>query len=346
MESFSTPEEKLPDWAKQKRKDDPPSEVKSDLYGAIKKTVFILSIALLVFASARNSLTWQFERFWGGSKNLYQDIWSTVHEGWFGGNDFLLATVGVYGILTAYFWINSLFFFALDIFQPKVFMKYKIQDNTELKWPEVKKAIRVCCRNQFITFLVSIPLYYLSRKRGQQFNASDLPSFHWVLLEMCVFVMVEEIGFYYSHRLMHHRAIYKHIHKIHHEWTAPISIVGIYCHPIEHFLSNVLPLYLGPFIMGSHVATSLLWMCIAISSTQVSHGGYHLPFFPSPEAHDFHHLKFTNNFGVMGVLDRLHGTDNMFVKTKAYDRHIMLIGLASAKERFPDDEGEKKGKSS
>jgi len=308
------------------------------LYGAIKKAVFILSITLFVFASAQNSLTWHFQRFWGGQKNLYQNVWSRIHEGWFNGNDFVLSVVGINVFLSIYFWLNSLFFFYLDIFKPAMFMKYKIQDNTELKNDEVMKTVLVCLRNQFLTMVVSVPLYFLSKIRGQQFTAVQLPTFHWVLCEFCVFIVVEELGFYYAHRLLHHRSIYKHIHKIHHEWTAPISIVGIYCHPIEHIISNILPLYMGAFVMGSHIATSTLWMCVAISSTQVSHGGYHLPFFPSPEAHDFHHLKFTNNFGVMGVLDRLHGTDESFVKTKAYDRHIMLIGLASAKERFPDEE--------
>lgn len=28
----------------------------------------------------------------------------------------------------------------------------------------------------------------------------DLPTFHWVLLELVVFILMEEIGFYYSHR--------------------------------------------------------------------------------------------------------------------------------------------------
>jgi len=338
MEKFDTPEEELPDWAKQKPSTDPPSEIKSDLYGAVKKTVFILGIALLVFASARNSLTWHCERFWGASKDVWSNIWTHIHEDLFRNNDFLLATMGINIFLTVHFWLNSLFFFYLDIFQPQAFKKYKVQDNTELNTHQVWKTIRVCLRNQFLTLIVSVPLYFLSTMRGQQFTSQDLPTFHYVLCELCVFIIVEEVGFYYAHRLLHHRSLYKHIHKIHHEWTAPISIVGIYCHPVEHIISNVLPLYMGPFVMGSHIATSTLWMCIAISSTQVSHGGYHLPFFPSPEAHDFHHLKFTNNFGVMGVLDRLHGTDASFVKTKAYDRHIMLIGLASAKERFPEEE--------
>ena len=48
-------------------------------------------------------------------------------------------------------------------------------------------------------------------------------------------------------------------------------------------------------------------------------------------------FRFTNNFGVLGVLDRLHGTDLMFRNSKAYDRHIMLLGTVPLKETFPDD---------
>lgn len=92
-------------------------------------------------------------------------------------------------------------------------------------------------------------------------------------------------------RLFHHPRLYKHIHKIHHEWTAPTSIVSIYAHPLEHVVSNLLPVALGPIIMGSHLATAWLWFSLALMSTTVAHSGYHLPLFPSPEAHDYHHLK-------------------------------------------------------
>ena len=44
--------------------------------------------------------------------------------------------------------------------------------------------------------------------------------------------------------------------------------------------------------MGSHVATGWLWFSLAVATTLVSHCGYHLPFLPSPEAHDFHHQKY------------------------------------------------------
>lgn len=40
-----------------------------------------------------------------------------------------------------------------------------------------------------------------------------------------------------------------------------------------------------------------------------THSGYDFYGMPSSLSHDFHHAAFNNNFGVTGILDRLHNTD-------------------------------------
>lgn len=65
---------------------------------------------------------------------------------------------------------------------------------------KLKKAVKIVLFNGFV---VSFPMtlfgFYLMKWRGC-IVSGEMPSFAWVLLELTVFSLVEEIGFYYSHR--------------------------------------------------------------------------------------------------------------------------------------------------
>ena len=65
---------------------------------------------------------------------------------------------------------------------------------------------------------------------------------------------------------------YNSVHKIHHEFKAPIGLVASYCHPFEMFLSNVLPLTGGMVLMQSHVFSGLTWAVFAVLGTQTCEG--------------------------------------------------------------------------
>lgn len=47
-------------------------------------------------------------------------------------------------------------------------------------------------------------------------------------------------------------------------------------------------------------------------------------------------FRFNNCFGVLGVLDRLHGTDTSFRQSRAYMRHIMMLSFMPPREAFPE----------
>eukprot|EP00455_Lapot_gusevi_P045614 TRINITY_DN5863_c0_g1_i1.p3 TRINITY_DN5863_c0_g1~~TRINITY_DN5863_c0_g1_i1.p3 ORF type:complete len:122 (-),score=22.80 TRINITY_DN5863_c0_g1_i1:146-511(-) len=75
-----------------------------------------------------------------------------------------------------------------------------------------------------------------------------------------------------------------------------------------------MPVALGPFICGSHFFTCWLWFILASVNSVNSHCGYHFPFQPDPMSHDFHHMKFNNNFGVLGFLDTWYGTNKNYMQ--------------------------------
>ena len=133
---------------------------------------------------------------------------------------------------------------------------------------------------------------------------------------------------YLTCRLVHWGPLYKAIHKKHHEWTAPVGVVAVYAHPFEYILSNVTPFVMGPLIMRSHMATTWLWYALAVTTTVCHHCGYHLPLLPSPEFHDFHHLKWVVYWWITQTHRHTHTHTHTHIGT------IMLIIMC---ETFQDD---------
>ncbi|XP_053318941.1 fatty acid hydroxylase domain-containing protein 2 [Spea bombifrons] len=308
------------------------------VWDSVKKTAFVLGTGLLTFVAFRNTLTWHLQRFWGASGDFWQSQWERLYS-YYNGNELALFCLGSMVIPSLSFWMYNAVLMAIDLAgKPNFFTRYRIQlgKNDPVDPARLKHAvITVLCNQIFISFPMVLLMYPFMKWWGNPCGM-ELPTFHWVLLELSVFTLIEETLFYYSHRLFHHPSIYKHIHKQHHEWTAPVGVVSLYAHPLEHIFSNMLPSMVGPMLMGSHVTTIMLWFSLALVVTTISHCGYHLPFLPSPEFHDFHHLKFNQCYGVLGVLDRLHGTDLIFKQTKAYERHILLLGFTPLNQSIPE----------
>ncbi|XP_004696805.1 fatty acid hydroxylase domain-containing protein 2 [Echinops telfairi] len=308
------------------------------LWGSMRRTAVILGSGLLLFVAFWNSVTWHLQKFWGASGCFWQTQWEKLLST-FEGKEWLLYVIGATQVPNLLFWSFNVLLLVVDTTgKPSFISRYRIQigKNEPVDPVKLRQALRAVLFNQFVISLpIVIALYPFLKWWGDPCRR-ELPTFHWFLLELVIFTLVEEVMFYYSHRLFHHPALYKKIHKKHHEWTAPVGVVSLYAHPVEHLVSNMLPPVLGPLVMGSHLSSITIWFSLALITTTISHCGYHLPFLPSPEFHDYHHLKFTQCYGVLGVLDHLHGTDTLFKQTKAYERHVLLLGLTPLSESIPD----------
>ncbi|KAK6643560.1 hypothetical protein RUM43_005070 [Polyplax serrata] len=321
-------------------------------------TASVLMTSLLVSPSFRDDTILQMKRIYIAAGEFRQNRWNQFLD-IVGDDPDKLWSLGSWIVLMITYWVVGGIYTFFDLTnKPEVLRQYKVQPGTNepITYKNLFKILGLVLFNQIV---VTVPLsMYLGKAmiwRGTP-GLRELPPFYEMILHVVLCVLIEEVAFYYSHRLLHHRRIYKYIHKRHHEWTAPISIVALYSNPIEHIFSNVLPVFLGIFILKSHLATAWLWFSLAIAFTLSEHSGYHLPFFPSSEAHDFHHktsvvqashsdfslykkltkIKFNNCYGVLGVLDWFHGTDLEFRKTMGFPRHRILLGLDCARKVYPD----------
>ena len=224
--------------------------------------------------------------------------------------------------------------------------KYKVQYKINITPDDYIQGITISLRNWLFigipwayylcyTIIPSLiqnsPYYSLLHSSSSKdiHHPTLLPTLLSFFYQFSIFLICEEILFYFSHRLLHTIPyLFRHIHLFHHTYSAPFGIAAIYAHPIEHLVSNVIPvasgsivlhylhLYILPtsyfYLLNGHIAITTIWVIAAILSTMTSHSGYCIPGMETPYFHDWHHEYGKENFGVLQIFDRLLHTDTKY----------------------------------
>ena len=201
--------------------------------------------------------------------------------------------------------------------------------------PEPESGLLFSClvknlRNHFA--VLPIALYFAAYDMyvfmGMKMDYASWQATTWgsIFRDLFIALVLNDTGFYWSHRALHTPFLYKRIHKQHHQFKAPVPEAGEWAHPIEDIFGNILPTMAGCFLMGSHLYLVAFWLWLRLWKTMDAHSGYSLPFPLSiwhglpgmlgSEMHDFHHESkegMNSCFGAMTTFwDSVCGTDKAF----------------------------------
>jgi methylsterol monooxygenase len=161
-------------------------------------------------------------------------------------------------------------------------------------------------------FTVELPQIWLFHPMCQYFGLTTsvpFPSVYTMAYQIAIFFVLEDAWHYWAHRAMHASSfLYKNIHKIHHQYSAPFGIAAEYASPIEVMILGFgtvgCPIVWCAITKDLHILTMYTWIVLRVFQAVDAHSGYEFPwslhhFFPvwaGAEHHDVHHEKFIGNY--------------------------------------------------
>lgn len=134
------------------------------------------------------------------------------------------------------------------------------------------------------------------------------PPLKTMMMQWCLFFVLEDTWHYWFHRLFHYGFFYKYIHKKHHRYAAPFGLTAEYAHPLEVVSLGagtiLFPILYAYLTHDLHLFTITVWVICRLLQAVDSHSGYDfpwslhhfLPFWAGAEHHDRHHHFFIGNY--------------------------------------------------
>lgn len=145
-------------------------------------------------------------------------------------------------------------------------------------------------------------------------GAGPLLFWGWFVVLLVLAPVVHSVHFYFAHRLLHVRALYRTIHVLHHHNVEVGPWSGLAMHPVEHFLyfSTVVVQWL----VAMHPVNALYQIQIAVYNAALAHTGFEklklgerLAIDGGSYFHYLHHKYFECNYGgSLAPLDKVFGT--------------------------------------
>jgi Delta7-sterol 5-desaturase len=134
----------------------------------------------------------------------------------------------------------------------------------------------------------------------------------WLIVSALLSYFLIDAGLYYSHRFLHGEWMFKHVHRWHHRYTAPVIFTTTAVHPVEFLIFEAFVL-LPALVIPVHWGVYVLVVAYTYLIGMIDHSGvivrWPLPLHAGNRFHDDHHVFFHCNYGHHTQLfDRLHGT--------------------------------------
>lgn len=201
-------------------------------------------------------------------------------------------------------------------------LKHRLIQKERTKKEKIYHEIKYSLITFFIFAFTGVGVY-LARTSGITLMYTDIQQYGmtYFLFSIIILILAHDAYFYWAHRAMHHKWLFKKMHLVHHKTTNPSPWAAFAFHPYEAIVeAGIVPIMI--FVLPLHPLAILVFLLFMTALNVLGHLGYELyphGFTKHPilglnntaTHHNMHHKYFNCNYGLyFNYWDRIMGTNH------------------------------------
>jgi len=198
------------------------------------------------------------------------------------------------GSVIMYLLVASIDYFVVFIWQQK-----RLVPGYKPNYAEIRREIRVSLLSLVVMTLFTTPLEVAFQLGyGKLYHDPTQYGWTYLVLSPVLFVVFSDSLIYWIHRGLHHRVVYKYIHKLHHSFIHTTPYAAFAFHPVDGFLQGV-PYQLFVLFFPLHATIHLVTLAAVGLWTINIHDRttLNIPLVNGAAHHNIHHTTFKSNYG-------------------------------------------------
>lgn len=208
--------------------------------------------------------------------------------------------------------------------------KYKIQNRKAVKKDFLREIMHSGSSCLVFAAIMAITVFTPLRSHTLLYsNIHDYPLW-WLPASLILSLVIHDTYFYWMHRLMHHKSIFRFTHVVHHQSVNPSPWTSYSFHLLEAVAEGAIVPILA-FTLPMHQDVLILFTAVSLIINVYGHLGYEIMpkglrhsylfgIINTSVYHNLHHSKFKGNYSLyFRWWDKLMKTENPDY-VKEYDR--------------------------
>lgn len=212
-------------------------------------------------------------------------------------------------------------FLIFYVFFSRHFQKNKIQSKSERAKSFLNEIKHSSVMLLITALIVGFVLFTPFRDFTQIYSDINMYPVWWIPLSVVLSLVIHDTYFYWMHRAMHTKFLYRYIHRIHHQSVNPSPFAAYSFDVLEAITENAI-LFVLVLVLPLHPIALILFGLFSFAVNVYGHLGYEIApawfrnsflyqIINTSVYHNLHHKEYYGSYGLyFRFWDRWMGTEN------------------------------------